>query len=98
MSTQTERPMWKVVLTDVQWTNLFNPRMWFAAFWTGLLAGIALGMAGVPEAIYVPFSLILMGVFLVATMFNPARCPQCRYRVKIGATACRNGHPVGAQR
>jgi hypothetical protein len=97
---RSQRPLWKAVLLDIQWVNLFNPRMWFAAFWTGLLGSVALGVlgyqVGIPhktvDAFIGPFGVVLMGLALLA------HCADCRARIKVGATACRNGHSIGSGR
>ena len=91
-----QRPLWKVLLLDIYWLNLFNPRMWFASFWTAFLGVAALAMLRVPEQVTTPVFVVLFFASLLATCLVPARCTRCRARIRVGATTCKAGHPIGS--
>jgi hypothetical protein len=107
MNADSERPVWKVLLLDIRWGNLVNLRMWWAAGWATVFAGTAvsfllgygLGLSSdTIEAILGPVFGTMFVLFLLATCLIPARCADCGARVRVGATMCRAGHPIGLQR
>ncbi len=81
------RPLWKVLLTDIYWLNLLNPRMWMSAGFTAILAGIPAVLIWEPLA--APVVVTVFFAMLALMSLNPPSCPHCRKRVKIGATTCR---------
>lgn len=77
------------------WLNLFNPRMWFSAGITTVLALIPVGL--VSESAVEILALPIFATLLGMMCWVPAQCPHCRRRVKIAATRCsRCGFEVSA--
>jgi tRNA(Ile2) C34 agmatinyltransferase TiaS len=70
----------------VNLVNLLNPRMWFSAGVTTILALVPVGLVYEPavEVLALPIFVVLM--LLMCGV--PAQCPQCRRRVKIAASRC----------
>lgn len=66
--------------------NLLNPRMWFSAGVTTMLACIPIGLLYEPAVRWVAVPLFV--VLLVAMTGVPAQCPQCRRRLKVAASRC----------
>lgn len=66
--------------------NLLNPRMWFSAGITTVLALVPVGMVYEPAIKWLAVPIFLALMVLMCAI--PAQCPFCRKRVKIGATRC----------
>jgi hypothetical protein len=72
----------------VNWGALFSLRVWFGAVFVGLLAAILPALLWPPlgtVAFVLAFGWVM---YFQVTQGTPLRCPFCRKRVKIGATAC----------
>jgi hypothetical protein len=72
----------------MNWGALFSLRVWFGAVLVGLIATI------LPALLWPPLGTVAFCLAFGWTMYyqvtqgTPLRCPYCRKRVKIGATAC----------
>lgn len=72
----------------VNWGNLFNPRMWLSAGVTAFLALIPIAYLAPDAAGPVFFVVFFAALALMA--LNPAKCPRCGRRIKVGADTCRS--------
>lgn len=73
----------------MNWSALSSLRIWWGAILVGLLACILPGLLWPPLgtlAFLLAFAWVMY--YQLALSPTPLRCPRCRKRIKIGATAC----------